>query len=146
MKETKTLEVIVDDQLKWNSHLNNIVSKASKGIGMIRRMKAFVLQATLISIYNAIVLPYFHYCSLVWDACNNYLLEKLQKMQNRAERVITGKSYKFRSISVIRELNWQPLAERREDIKAVFMYKIRKGEYLESISNIFKVPSNQIYS
>ena len=67
-------------------------------------------------------------------------------MQNRAERVITGKSYKFRSISVIRELNWQPLAERREDIKAVFMYKIRKGEYLESISNIFKVPSNQIYS
>ena len=74
VKETKTLGVTVDDQLKWKFHVNNIVSKVSKGIGMIRRMKAFVPQATLISVYNAIVLPYFDYCSLVWDTCNNYLL------------------------------------------------------------------------
>ena len=60
-------------------------------------------------------------------------------MQNRAARVITGKSYEFRSISIIRELGWQPLVKRREDKKAVFMYKIRKGEYQESISHIFKV-------
>ena len=80
VKGTKTLGVIVDDQLKWKSPLNNIVSKVSKGIGMIRRMKAFVPQETLISVYNAIVLPYFDYCSLVWDTCDNYSLEKLQKM------------------------------------------------------------------
>ena len=66
MKETETLVVIVDDQLKWKSHLNNIVSKVSEGIGMIKRMKAFVPQETLVSVYNAVVLPYFDYCSLVW--------------------------------------------------------------------------------
>ena len=79
------------------------------------------------------------------DTCDNYLVEKLQKMQNRASRVITGKSYEFRSIAIIRELNWQLLVERREDNKAVFMYKIRKGEYLENISNLFKVANNQTY-
>ena len=42
VKETKTLGVIVDDQLKWNSHINTVATKVSKGIGMIRRMKAFV--------------------------------------------------------------------------------------------------------
>ena len=48
VKETKTLGVIVDDQLKWNSHINTVATKISKGIGMIRRMKAFVRQSTLI--------------------------------------------------------------------------------------------------
>ena len=56
-------------------------------------MKMFVPQATLISVYNATVQPHFDYCSLVWDIGNAYSLEKLQKMQNRAARVITGKSY-----------------------------------------------------
>ncbi len=45
ISETKTLGVIVDDQLKWNSHINMVATKVSKGIGMIRRMKAFVPHA-----------------------------------------------------------------------------------------------------
>ncbi len=43
ISETKTLGVIVDDQLKWNSHINMVATKVSKGIGMIRRMKALNL-------------------------------------------------------------------------------------------------------
>ena len=34
VSETKTLGVIVDDQLKWNSHINTVATKVSKGIGM----------------------------------------------------------------------------------------------------------------
>ncbi len=81
MRETKTLGVIIDDQLKWNSHIDNLATKVSKAIGKIRRMKAFVPQSTSISVYNAIVKPHFDYCSLVWDMGNAYSLEKLQKMQ-----------------------------------------------------------------
>ena len=65
VSETKILGVIVDDQLKWNSHINMVATKVSKGIGIIRRMKAFVPQSTLISVYNSIILPHFNYCSLV---------------------------------------------------------------------------------
>ena len=42
VKETETLGVIVDDQLKWNSHIDTVATKVLKDIGMIRRMKAFV--------------------------------------------------------------------------------------------------------
>ena len=92
VKETKTSGIIIDDHLKWNTHIDNVVAKVSRAIGLIRHMKMFVPQATLISVYNAIVQPHFDYCSLVWDIGNAYSLEKLQKMQNRAARVITGKS------------------------------------------------------
>ena len=72
VKETKTLGVIVDDQLNCQTHLDSIVTKISQGIGIIRHMKAFVPQMTLISVYNAIILPHSDYCSLVWDTCSNY--------------------------------------------------------------------------
>ena len=63
-RETKTLEVTVNNQLGWNSHINIDAIRVSKGMGMIRRMKAFLPQSTLISAYNALILPHFDYCSL----------------------------------------------------------------------------------
>ncbi len=41
-------------------------------------------------IYNCLVQPYFDYCSAVWDSCSSYLGNKLQKLQNRAARVLTS--------------------------------------------------------
>ena len=34
-------------------------------------------------------MPHFDYCSPVWDCLSGYLGDKLQKLQNRAARVIT---------------------------------------------------------
>ncbi len=113
---------------------------------MIRRMKAFVPQSTLISVYNSIILPHFDYCSLVWDIGNAYSLEKLQKLQNRAARVITGKSYDIRSKDILEELSWQPLMERWGNNKAIFMHKVTNGEYLENISSLFVVKNNENYN
>ena len=79
VNKSKTLGVIVDEHLSWNDQIQSIVSKSSKGIGMIRSIKKFVPQSTLLKIYNDIVLSHFDYCSLVWDNCSDYLLNKLQK-------------------------------------------------------------------
>ena len=62
---------------------------------MLRRMKAYVPQETLRTVYNALIMPHFDYCSLVWNNCSKYLLEKLQRLQNRAARVISGKSMRL---------------------------------------------------
>ena len=117
-------------------------SKVSKGIGIIRRIKAFVPQSTLIPVHNAIILPHFDYCSLVWDIENAYLLGKLQKMQNRTARVITGKSYDVRSKDILQELRWQPLMERWGNNKAIFMHKDANGEYPGKISNLFLIKND----
>ena len=67
VNKSKTLGVIVEEHLSWNDQIQSFVSKSSKGIGMIRRIKKFVPQSTLLKVYNAIVLSHFDYCSLVWD-------------------------------------------------------------------------------
>ena len=54
---------------------------------MLRKMKKLVPKTTLIKAYNAIVLPHFDYCSLAWDNCSNYLIDKLQKIAKTEEHV-----------------------------------------------------------
>ena len=76
--------------LLGKKHIDTICVKVGAGIGVMRRMKPFVPQETLKLIYEALVQPYFNYCSPLWDNCGIGLKDKLQKFQNRTARVITG--------------------------------------------------------
>ena len=38
VKETKTLGVIIVDQLKGNAHIDNVVTKVSKAIGLMSKL------------------------------------------------------------------------------------------------------------
>ena len=55
---------------------------------MLRFCKSFVSRNTLKMIYNALILPHFDYCSLVWSncTCSETLKLNLQKLQNRAAK------------------------------------------------------------
>jgi hypothetical protein len=46
-----------------------------------------------------------YYCSMMWGNCGESLKGKLQKLQNRAARVITGDSYKIRPSDILGKLN-----------------------------------------
>jgi hypothetical protein len=143
---SKTLGVIIDEHLLWNHQIQNTVTKASKGIGMMPRIKQLVPKSTLVkTIYNAIVLSHFDYCSLVWDNCCDYLKNRLQKLQNRAARIITGKTYEVSSEDVLKELPWQPLNQRYKTNKSIFMHRIRNEKMPSSISNMFKIRINDRY-
>ena len=67
VSECKTLGVTVDQHLSWKSNTENICKKITSGISALRRLKDFVHKQTLLSVYNALVRPYFDYCCEVWD-------------------------------------------------------------------------------
>ena len=70
VSSTKTLGVVVDECITWSGHVDKVVKKAAKGIGMLRRSKHLFGRDTLKTIYNAFVLPHFDYCALVWNNCS----------------------------------------------------------------------------
>ena len=145
VNKSKTLGIIIDEHLSWNDQIQNVVTKVSKGIGMLRRIRQFVPKSTLLRICNAIVLSHFDYCSLVWDNCCEYLTDKLQKLQNRAARIITGRTYDVSSDDVLKELNWEPLKQRYKINKTIFMHKVRNDIIPSSLTNLFKIKTNDRY-
>ncbi len=72
--KTKSLGIQIDQFLSWDNHLEEICKKASSGIGAIRRLKSFVSRESLISVYYALVQPYFDYCCL----CGTQLVPRFQ--------------------------------------------------------------------
>ncbi len=100
VNHSKTIGIIIDGQLSWEKRVETTVSKVSKGIGMLKRIKSRVPKRTLIKVYNAIILPHFDYCSLVWSNCSEYLLDKLQKMQNKG-----GKDHYWQTIRYRNKIN-----------------------------------------
>ena len=131
------LGISLDERLTWEKHIDTICAKVGAGIGIMRRMKPFVPLETLKLTYEALVQPYFNYCSPLWDNCGIGLKDKLQKFQNRAARVITGSTYDIRSIDVLDQLGWETLEQKRNYTKSMLMYKIINNHAAPNLKQSF---------
>ena len=106
---------------------------------MLRRSKHLVNGTTLKTIYDALVLPHFDYCALVWD---NSLQNKLVKLQNKAARILTDDSYETPSEAVRAKLNWETSQSRREKIIFLFMKETINGNSNNNIGDLFRISCN----
>ena len=52
VSNTKTLGIIIDENLKWKEHIDSASKKISKTIGILRRVKLFVSQDSLNIMYT----------------------------------------------------------------------------------------------
>ena len=64
--------------------------------------------------YHVLIRPYFDSCSSVWGECRVTLRDKLQKLQNRAARVITRSGYDVSAKHLLISLRQDNLTKRRE--------------------------------
>ena len=74
--------------------------------------------------YNALNQSYFYHCSPLWDNCGKQRLDKFQKFQNRAARIIAGANNEINSTDVLESLGWVTLERRRQKMKSLLLYKI----------------------
>ena len=94
------------------------------GLSIIRKLRDIVDYNTLIIIYKSIIQPHFDYCSQVWGCLSKILSDKLQRLQNRAFRIISREGYETRSKDILNKAGFFDLQTRREQL-AVVMYKIK---------------------
>ena len=119
----KSLGVQIDESLNWRPHINTISKKISAGIAILKCVSHFIPFDTRVNMYNALAMPYFNYCGAVWGNINKGIADKLQKMQNRAARIITFSNYEVRSSFLLNELGWERLEHVRLKQLAVTMIK-----------------------
>ena len=80
-KHTKYLGVHLDENLKWEEHIDNICSKINRSINGLRQAREYVDLDVLKTIYNALIQPVFDYCDAVWGNLNK--LDSRVKCKNR---------------------------------------------------------------
>ena len=142
----KSLGVQIDESLNWRPHIHTISKKISAGIAILRRVSHFIPFDTRVNMYNALVMPYFNYCGAVWGNINKGLADKLQKLQNRAARILTFSNYDVRSSVLLDELGWERLEYARLKQLAVTMYKIHNNLSPSYLRRIFTNTSMYIHT
>ena len=135
---TSVLGVEIDDKLSSNKHIDKVAKKVASGIGAIKKIRDIVDKETLISVYNALINPHFDYCSEVWDTMGVGLSNRLQKLQNRAARVIMKFSNDIPGPEAVKVLGWEKLETRRAKSKAKTMYKVLNKAAPSSLVKLFK--------
>jgi hypothetical protein len=96
-----------------------------------------VPQRTLLSLFNALIQPHFDYCSVVWGHCNKTLSDKLQKLQNRAARILTFSSYDTNTGVLFERIGWKGLESQRQISEAVMVYKSLNGLAPTNLQSLF---------
>ena len=130
VESIKYLGVTITSDLRWNTHVSNVCTKANRTLGFLRRNLYSCPQEVKEAAYKGLVRPVLDYGSSVWDPPGVVLQEELESVQKRAARFVTGNyNYETGSMTgILGQLKWESLKKRRKDNRLILLYKGLKGK------------------
>ena len=129
VENIKYLGVTIINDLRWNTHVSNVCTKANRTLGFLRRNLYACPQEVKEAAYKGLVRPVLEYSGSVWDPSGVGLQNELEKVQNRAARFVT-ENYNFKTGSmtgILEYLKWELLKKRRRDSRLILGYKRSEG-------------------
>jgi len=129
IESIKDLGVTFDNKLKFDHHINNIINKAYQILGIVKRNFTYH-QTVLLSYIKSMIRSQLEYAVCVWNPHHQYLIEKLEKVQKRATKLVLSVK-KLHYEDRLRQLGLQLLTLKYRRIRGdmIELYKIFAGIY-----------------
>ena len=86
--EYKFLGIYVDEHLTWKPHMNKILSKIRRNLGVVRKISCFMNRKTLIQLFHSLIMSHIRYGIIVWHHGQIALRKKIQACANKFLRMI----------------------------------------------------------
>ena len=129
VKIIKYLGLTIDDELKWNSHVNNMCKSIAYKIHLLSKLRKYLNSNLLNTLYKSIIQPCFDYACSVRGNRPNVVGKKLLRLQKRAARIVTG-NFDYETSNgtdLMKNLSWPSLEQRRDYFLATLMFKCING-------------------
>ena len=99
--------VTITSDLKWNTHISNVCTKANRTLGFLRRNLYSCPPDVKEAAYEGLLRPVLEYGSSVWDPHTHGLHEELENVRNRAARFVTGNVFETGNMTgILGQLKW----------------------------------------
>ena len=126
IKEERDLGVIVDKNLKFQKHIDNIVKIANSVLGTIKRTFTNINRKTFTLLYKALVRSHLEYGQEVWHPRLKGQIGQLEKVQRRATKLVKNiRHLPYRER--LKRLDLPSLKHRRLRGDMITLYKITHG-------------------
>ena len=91
LSKTKYLGLFLDENLSFKYHLDTIKLKLNRANCLLSKIRHYVRAPLLRTIYFAIFDPHLRYGCQIWGQNKNYAVENIEKLQNKAIRILNFK-------------------------------------------------------
>ena len=98
--------VYLDKNLTMDKHVNQIVSHCYKILKDIGRIKKCLQQSHLERLVHSVISSRLDYCNSLFVNISKGNLDKLQKLQNAAARLVVGGKKRESVSGALRKLHW----------------------------------------
>jgi hypothetical protein len=140
----KYLGVIMDNKLNWNVHISNIKMRLSKGISMLAKIRHYIPESALRSLYFTFVNSHIDYNLINWGTASPTSLETLSSKTRKAIRIISFKDKDEPALPLFKQHSILPLDKSLKFKQAFFMWKLSNELLPSSLTNGFRTVRNQI--
>ena len=144
----RNLGVQFDSILNLEEHVSNTCKSAYFQIHCIGRIRKYLSTESAKTITHALVTSRLDYCNSLLFGLPNTLINKLQRVQNTAARLVSGKR-KFDHISdTLADLHWLPIHKRIHFKILTLTYKAFNGHGPQYIRDMIEpyVPTRSLRS
>ena len=122
------LGVRISHDLRWGSHCQKIIQKASRTLGLLRRTLSPCKQEVKIKAYQAIIRPQLEYAAETWNPHTLDGIKRLEQVQRASARFVFRDYRRTTSVTqLITTLGWDSLHVRHLLSQSTMFYKIHHG-------------------
>ena len=118
----KYLGITLDSQLKYDKHINKVISNVSGKLKQFRRMRGFLSEKAAILVYKNMILPIIEYGDIFLSAASAANKRRLQTLQNKGLRCALNRGTETSTVDLHEEANLLMLKFRREQHTLNYMY------------------------
>ena len=124
--EVVLLGIEIDNNLKFKKHIHHLVKKAAGQLNFLSKQSKFLNHDAMRIVIESFVLANFNYCPLVWHFCSCESINKLEKIQERAFRLLLN-DYESDYDQLLAKANKPTLEIRRIKFLATEIFKTLKN-------------------
>lgn len=108
----KNLGVIIDRHLTMHSHIQNLIRTLNFELRRISTIRHFLSTKATQTLVSSFILSRLDYCNTLFYGCPDYLLLRLQKIQNNAARLTLRVPKSAHITPHLKSLHWLPIEQR----------------------------------
>ena len=131
----KFLGVMVDENLNWKSHIDLLLNKISKNVGILYKASKLLNFRCLKSIYFALIHSYINYANIAWASSCKTGLKKIFLKQKHAVRIIFHEDRLTHSRPLLKKLNALNVYQINLYRVSSFMYQVNNGTVPKIFNN-----------
>ena len=134
----KNVGVYLDKNLNMDKHVNNVVAHCYKILKDIGGIKKSMQKDDVQKLVHAVISQRLDYCNSLFMNINKENLNKLQKVQNSAARMVLGRRRQDSATQALRELHWLNIECRIVFKVILLVYKVINGMCSDNLKLQFK--------